>query len=252
MKAGTDIHRLTHGSLFSGIGGFESGADLEQIETMWNCEIEPYQRKILKQNWPNTKQYEDIRKIKRIKYVDIVSGGFPCQDISIAGKGKGIHGVRSGLWSEMHRVCRIIKPKYIIIENSPMLLIRGLEKVLCDLSEIGYNAEWRCLSNKDFGFPHKRERLYIIAYSYKIGLQGNLPQHGSFTPIFKKWSSDQINGFACAKRFFKIPESTVIRNDDGFQNWAHRVGAIGNSVNPIVASYLFKCIKLHFSMNEKT
>ena len=156
---------LSHGSLFSGIGGFELGAKMSGIETLWNCEINPFSRAVLKKNFPNVKQYSDIITIENIEYVDIISGGFPCQDISIAKKNaEGIKGKRSGLWSEMFRIIRQIRPKYIIIENSPMLLIRGFEQVLCDLSEIGYNAEWQCLSARTFGLNHKRERFYCIAY----------------------------------------------------------------------------------------
>lgn len=128
---------MTHGSLFSGVGGFETGAEWVGIDTLWNCEIEPFQRSILKKHFPNTKQYEDIKELSNPGYVDIISGGFPCQDISIAGKGVGITGSRSGLWSEMHRVIREVRPRYVIIENSPMLLVRGFERVLCDLSKQG-------------------------------------------------------------------------------------------------------------------
>ena len=127
---------LTHGSLFSGIGGFELGAQMNGIPTLWNCELELFQRNLLKQNFPETKQYEDIRELRNPGYVDIISGGFPCQDISIAGKGTGIVGERSGLWSEMFRIVREVRPRYVLIENSPMLLVRGFERVLCDLSLI--------------------------------------------------------------------------------------------------------------------
>lgn len=161
---------MTHGSLFSGIGGFELGAQMNNIPTLWNCEIEGFQRTILKQVFPDTKQYEDIKELSKPEYVDIISGGFPCQDISIAGKGEGITGSRSGLWNEMFRIIREVRPRYVLIENSPMLLIRGFERVLCNLSEVGYDAEWKCIQNKVFGFPHNRERLYCIAYdSYQIG-----------------------------------------------------------------------------------
>lgn len=129
---------MTHGSLFSGIGGFELGAEWAGIPTLWNCEIEDYQREVLKKNFPNVKQYRDITKTSGLGHVDIISGGFPCQDISVAGKGEGITGKRSGLWTEMHRVIREVRPAYVIIENSPALLYRGFERVLCDLSESGY------------------------------------------------------------------------------------------------------------------
>ena len=128
---------LTHGSLFSGIGGFEIGAERAGIKTLWNCEYENYQRNILKKIDKDAEQYTDVRTAEINRYVDIISGGFPCQDISVAGKMEGIKGERSGLWSEMWRIIRDIRPKYVIIENSPALLIRGFEQVLCDLSKIG-------------------------------------------------------------------------------------------------------------------
>ena len=114
---------MTHGSLFSGIGGFELGAQMNNIPTLWNCEIETFQRSILKQVFPNTKQYEDIKKLSNPAYVDIISGGFPCQDISIAGKGAGITGSRSGLWNEMYRIVREVRPKYVLIENLSLIHI---------------------------------------------------------------------------------------------------------------------------------
>ena len=115
---------LTHGSLFSGIGGFELGAERVGITTVWNCELMPYNRQILKQHFPNTKQYSAITQMDIPEKVNIISGGFPCQDISIAkvtgkdGIAKGIKGERSGLWAEMFRIIRGVRPEYIIIENS--------------------------------------------------------------------------------------------------------------------------------------
>ena len=156
---------LTHGSLFSGIGGFELGAEQAGIPTIWNCEIEPFQRAVLKQRFKNTIQYEDIRELTNPTKVNIISGGFPCQDISSAGGGAGIDGEKSGLWAEMYRICGEVRPEYIIIENSPNLTIRGFERVLCNLSQIGYDAEWQCLRGTDFGMPHFRNRIYCIAYN---------------------------------------------------------------------------------------
>lgn len=238
---------MTHGSLFSGIGGFEEGAKLAGIKTIWNCEYEQFQRKILKKHYGESKQYEDIRTAIIRERVDIISGGFPCQDISSAGKMEGIRGVRSGLWNQMHRICGEIRPKYIIIENSPNLTIRGLERVLCDLSQIGYDAEWQCISNHAFGYPHERERLYVIAYTHEIGLQGNIRPNGSFNSIFKKWSSNPDDGHFMSERIYQIRQSEVVRNGHGFQSWSHRVGSIGNAVNPTIAYYLFECIKAHHS-----
>ena len=158
--------KLTHGSLFSGIEGFGLGAAFAGIKTLWSCEYEEYQASIIKKKFGEDHGINrDIRTYSNPTFVDIISGGFPCQDISVAGKGVGIVGERSGLWAEMYRVIREVRPRYIIIENSPMLLIRGFERVLCNLSEIGYDAEWQCLSGTDFGIQQGRERLYCIAYS---------------------------------------------------------------------------------------
>ncbi len=240
---------LTHGSVFSGIGGFDLGAKCADIPTIWNCEIEEYQRSILKKHFPETKQYDDIRTMQNTEYVDIISGGFPCQDISIAGKMEGIKGKHSGLWSEMFRVVRTIRPKYVIIENSPALLIRGFERVLCDLSEIGYYAEWQCISNIAFGYPHKRERLYVIAYTNEKRPQSDICTNTGFESIFRKWTPNQDDGYTLSKRIHEIGESNVIRNGNGVRSWVHRVGAIGNAVNPTIAHYLFECIKRHSKLN---
>lgn len=235
---------MTHGSLFSGIGGFELGAQMIDIPTLWNCEIEPYQRNVLKQKFPQTKQYEDIRELKHPQYVDIISGGFPCQDISIAGKGNGIKGERSGLWSEMFRIVREVRPKYVLIENSPMLLIRGFEQVLCDLSKAGYNAEWECIPNSFFGFPHKRERLYCVAYdTNKVGREKIHDEGSIFNP--ESWSFE-IQGGEFGRMsggsFWSEDYTEFLRMDDGVPYNVHRLEAIGNAVNPIVAKYLFGCI----------
>ncbi len=132
---------MTHGSLFSGIGGFEQAAQWVGIHTLWSCEIASYPRRILEKVFPKTTKHEDIKQLSNPGYVDVISGGFPCQDISLAGGGVGIYGSRSGLWCEMYRIIREVRPRYVIIENSTALLFRGFERVLCDLSEIGYDAE---------------------------------------------------------------------------------------------------------------
>lgn len=237
---------MTHGSLFSGIGGFELGAQYAGIKTLWNCEIESYQRSILKKHFSKSRQYEDIKNMHKPAYVDIISGGFPCQDISLSGKGKGIKGERSGLWKEICRVIWEIRPEYIIIENSPALTIRGLEIVLCDLAEGGYDAEWKCISNSEFGFDHKRERIYIIAYPNKIfGQEGRIQGRGEIESIFIEVPKEH-GGHSIAKRIYEMPDCKHIGVNDGVSNWGNRIGSIGNAVNPIVACYLFNCI-IHFN-----
>ena len=191
---------MKHGSLFSGIEGFAKGAELAGIETVWSCELEAYNRKIISKHHPYQKQYADIRDMRNPGYVDIISGGFPCQDISVAGKMEGITGTRSGLWSENFRIIREVMPRYAIIENSPALLIRGFERILLDLSSIGYNAEWQVISNIAFGYPHKRERLYVIAYPYEVRLQGDIQGDNSLDTVFRKWTPNQNDGYSLSKR----------------------------------------------------
>jgi DNA (cytosine-5)-methyltransferase 1 len=157
--------------LFSGIGGFSLGLERSgNFETVAFCEIEPYPRAVLKKHWPNVKVYEDVKELSRERLeadglgVDAICGGFPCQDISTAGRGAGLAGERSGLWFEFHRLIKEIKPQVAIIENVSALRSRGLDKVLRSLSEIGYDAEWHCIPASAVGAPHRRDRIWILAY----------------------------------------------------------------------------------------
>jgi site-specific DNA-cytosine methylase len=121
----------------------------------------------LKKNFPNTPNLGDITKVdwNGVERPELICGGFPCQDISVAGKGKGIkEGTRSGLWFEFAKAIGVLRPRYALIENVPMLANRGLNIVLADLAKMGYDAEWGCLSAAEVGANHKRERLFVFAY----------------------------------------------------------------------------------------
>jgi DNA-cytosine methyltransferase len=157
--------------LFHGIGGFALGAYWAgmKFENHFCSDIEPYAQKLYKLRFPESIQLGDITKIntedlKQHGNKWIITGGFPCQDISIAGKGAGITGARSGLWFEYWRLIRGLRPKFAIMENVGALTFRGLDAVLGSLAEIGYNAEWQDIRASDMGAPHKRERIWIIAY----------------------------------------------------------------------------------------
>lgn len=240
--------KLTHGSLFSGIEGFGLGAALAGIKTEWSCEFEDYQSLVIRKNFGEEHEINrDIRTYQSPPFVDIVSGGFPCQDISIAGKGVGIIGERSGLWTEMYRIIREIRPRYVIIENSPMLLVRGFEHVLCNLPEIGYDAEWQCLSGTDFGIQQGRERLYCIAYSNEVNGKRSMQESvfrkpylpGQYTRVYPGWRTRQ-----------SIPSPKFVGKYNELPNWVERVQCLGNAVQPIIAHYLFECIKI-FDRNIK-
>jgi len=172
--------------LFSGIGGFSLGLERTGgFETVAFCEIEPFPRKLLKKHWPEVPQYEDVTKLtgdilKRDGIsVDVITGGFPCQDISCAGKQAGIkEGTRSGLWSEIVRLVGELSPRYVIVENVAALLSGPSEqrggwfgRILGDLAECGYDAEWENIPAAAVGAPHRRERVWIVAYRGHAGLQ---------------------------------------------------------------------------------
>jgi DNA (cytosine-5)-methyltransferase 1 len=162
---------LNVGSLFSGIGGIELGLERAgDFNTLWFIENDKHAQTILKKHWPTAIIYDDITTIdfKSIPRIDILTGGFPCQDISNAGKRAGITGSRSSLWKHYLRAIRILRPKYIIAENVAALINRGLDTVLADLASVGYDAEWHCISASSVGAPHRRDRVFIIGIRTSI------------------------------------------------------------------------------------
>lgn len=159
--------------LFSGIGGFELGLERAGFNIVGMCEIDPYCRAVLRKHWPGVPIFEDVRTLTGadVPGVDVICGGFPCQDISVAGKGAGIEGERSGLWREFARLIGEIRPLLVVVENVSALLGRGLARVLGDLSSLGYDAEWHCIPASAVGAPHQRDRIWIVAYPIGNGLQ---------------------------------------------------------------------------------
>lgn len=154
------------GSLFSGIGGFELAGAWCGHHTIWQSEIDPYCIALLAERFPGVPNLGDITRIdwRTVETPDIVVGGFPCQDISTAGKGAGLAGARSGLWYEYVRAIRDLGPRYIIVENVSALLFRGIDVVLGTLADLGYDAEWQMYGAADLGAPHRRHRLWLLAY----------------------------------------------------------------------------------------
>ncbi|MDA0843846.1 MAG: DNA (cytosine-5-)-methyltransferase [Bacteroidetes bacterium] len=160
--------------LFSGIGGFSLGLEKAGWQTVAFCEIDKHCQAILKKHWPEVVIFDDITKLSKSNLssdIDVICGGFPCQDISVAGHQKGITGDRSNLWKEYKRLINEFKPKYAIIENVANLRNKGLVTVLQDLAEIGYDAEWHCIPASAVGAPHRRDRIWIIAYSRSYGCE---------------------------------------------------------------------------------
>ena len=176
------LHPLRTLHLFAGAGGGILGDLLLGHRPICAVEIEPYCQQVLSARQkdgflPWFPIYNDVQTFDGKPWrglVDVVSGGFPCQDISAAGKGAGITGERSGMWKHMARIIGEVRPRYVLVENSPVLTSRGLDVVLADLAALGYDAEWGVLGAVDAGAPHRRERIWIVAHSSGARLE----EHG--------------------------------------------------------------------------
>jgi len=160
---------LTVGSLFSGVGGFDLGFERAGMAVRWQCEKDTAARSVLRRHWPDVTVYEDVRDVGiGAEAVDVVCGGFPCQDVSIAGRRAGLAGERSGLWFEFHRILGELAPQWVVIENVPGLLFsnggRDFATILRGLVELGYGVCWRVLDSQHFGVPQRRRRVFIVGH----------------------------------------------------------------------------------------
>jgi DNA (cytosine-5)-methyltransferase 1 len=158
-------------SLFAGIGGFDLGLERTGgFKTVAFCEQDEKAQQVLAKHWHGVPIYDDVRTLTGERLaadgiaVDAIVGGFPCQDISTAGRGAGIEGKRSGLWADYARLIGEIRPLYVIVENVSALLGRGMDRVLGDLATLGYDAWWDCIPASAIGAPHRRDRIWIVAY----------------------------------------------------------------------------------------
>lgn len=160
------------GSLFTGIGGCDLGFERAGMRVLWQSEIDPFATTVLRKHWPDVPNHGDIRGIRAgtVEPVDVLCGGFPCQDISVAGKGDGIDGERSGLWREYARLVRELRPLWVVAENVPALRTRGYDRVADDLEAAGYTVQAFVVGADDIGAPHRRKRVWIVAYATGRGL----------------------------------------------------------------------------------
>lgn len=243
---------LTFGSCFAGIGGLDIGLERVGMECKWQIEWEDYCQKVLATHWPDVKRYSDIREVdaNELERVDVIAGGFPCQDISVAGKGEGIQeGNRSGLWTEMSRLILVLRPRYVIVENVAMLLSRGIGRVLGDLATLGYDAEWEMLPAAAFGLPHERQRVFILAYPSDLGW--DFLQNPTSTLSYRnRVQNQEQSGYrwkreACGHSVERVGwsvEPDIPGSDDGVPFRMERLKALGNAVVPQVAEFLGECI----------
>ena len=186
-------------ALFAGAGGGLLGSLLHGWRTVAAVEIEDYPRRILLQRQadgilPRFPVWDDIATFDGYPWrdrVQICTGGFPCQDISTNGKGAGISGVRSRLWGEMARIISEVRPRFVLVENSPMLTLRGLDVVLGDLAAMGFNARWGVIGARHTGAPHKRDRIWILAHTNGCGSEEDSSQSQLRSNCVEQSSKDQ-------------------------------------------------------------
>jgi DNA (cytosine-5)-methyltransferase 1 len=240
----SEPRELRVGSLFSGIGGFDLGFARAGMRTVWVVEQDPYCQFVLAERFPAATRYSDVRAVysSYVEQVDVLCGGFPCQDISIAGnatRGQGINAGKSSIWSEFRRLIGEFRPLYVVIENSALLSIRGLDRVLSDLATFGYDAEWQCLSAESVGAPHIRERLYIVAYPHRDGPQGSEAGHEAVLSS-EGWS--RWRGGAVRSDWWSA-NTEPSRVDDGLSrrldtDFIPRTKALGNALIPQIAEFI--------------
>lgn len=248
---------LTFGSLFAGIGGMDLGLERSGMTCAWQVEIDPFARRVLEKHWPHVKRHDDVRTFPpgdhRDWRVDLIAGGFPCQDISAAGKQAGISGDRSGLWAEFARIVGLVRPRYVLVENVAALLDRGVERVLGDLADLGFDAEWSTVSACSLGAPHLRKRLFILAYadmqrrercrherdrhdaSLSRGRVGSRHLQEASIPGSSPGGSHWAN------------EPPLDRMADGVPRQLDRLRVLGNAIVPQVAEFIGKLIMENLS-----
>lgn len=233
---------MTCGSLFSGIGGMDLGLERAGFKVIWQSEIDPYASSVLKRHWPDVPNLGDIRAIdwSRVERPNLVCGGFPCQDISTAGKGAGLEGERSGLWAEFVQCLRHLRPDRALVENVPALTFRGLGRVLGDLAEIGFDAEWSTLSACVMGAPHTRERLFIVAYPHSLRPQADTPETCVVQAPERTEQAKQL-GRMGGPTVWDSPRpigAVPLGVGDRRPGWVHRIRICGNAVVPQVAEWI--------------
>jgi DNA (cytosine-5)-methyltransferase 1 len=232
-------------ALFAGAGGGIIGGKLLGWRTVCAVEWEPYPASVLcaRQNdglLPPFPIWDDVQTFDGRPWrgiVDVVSGGFPCQDISAAGKGDGLDGERSGMWKHMARVVGEVRPRFVFVENSPMLTTRGGTRVIGDLTALGYDCRWTVMGAADVGANHQRDRMWIVAYTSEVGLERNqskkqIRQQGQTISGMGRWNGS-IN---------PVSKPIGLRSLNGVAAGVDRLKAIGNGQVPLCAATAWRVL----------
>lgn len=241
---------LTFGSLFAGIGGFDLGLERAGLRCKWQVENDPTCVAVLTKHWPGVKKYGDITKVnfKKVEKVQVICGGFPCQPVSEAGRKQAEQDAR-WLWPEFARAIRAIRPRYALVENVPGLIVRGMGTVLRDLAALGYDAEWQMLPAAAFGAPHRRNRIFIVAYPASVGRDqgqvfGGINTQSVNQTSSRWWSGRYTNGRN--GRVFSVPEFEFLQVDNGLPRRVdRRYSLFGNAIVPQVAEFVGQCVVRH-------
>ena len=228
--------------LFSGIGGLTLALE-PWVRPLAYCEKDKYCQSVLlsrqtSNQLPNAPIWDDILTLSGSQFegsgiVDIIYGGFPCQDISIAGNGEGLEGERSGLFFELYRLVKEISPSFVFLENVPAIRTRGMEVVIKKLTDIGYDCRWTCVSAAEVGAKHIRKRWFLLAHSRRQGLERLECNQKTWTS--QPMSSDKDAYSNWEEAFYKFP-----RMDNELPRPMDRVKALGNAVVPAQAREAFK------------
>jgi len=242
-------------SFFAGIGGIDLGLERAGHKCVGQCEINPFALRVLAKHWPDVPRFGDIREINpdELPEADLWCGGFPCQDISQAGKREGINGPRSGLFFDWWGLVCKTRPRYVLMENTPGVFSRGLGEILSALASGGYDAEWQVYAASDVGAPHIRERFFLLAYPRRYGgVQGEILHRVPCEDIPRKthrpgtkevWMPGIKRRVGRSGRI--VPECAYARVDDGLSTTLDedRMRCLGNAVVPQVAEYIGRLLQ---------
>jgi DNA (cytosine-5)-methyltransferase 1 len=274
------MNMIRIGSLFAGIGGFELGLEraIPQSKTIWQIEQNLFCQSILKKHWKDAVIFDDVCTVGKhnLPEVDLLCGGFPCQDISVAGKREGINeGKKSSLWWQMHRIISELRPRVVVLENVANVIRLGGLDVIASLAEIGYDCEWQIIRASDFGAPHRRARWFCVAYSDGIRSSKTSDRRSTSTfmqgdEIQQRRSQEQntaYSGCIHSKKQSRHPvtmetdrlfecggsknswlqsynwqrtttESPVCRVDDGIPKRVDRIKSLGNAIVPACSEWI--------------
>ncbi len=224
---------LTIGALFSGIGGIELGLERAGLgPVLWQVENDPFCRRVLAKHWPHVARFEDVTTARGLPNVDLICGGFPCQDVSSAGARRGLGGQRSGLWYYFARIVRDIRPSFVVVENVASGKSRWLPTVRHQLHVLGYRTRALGIAARDVGAPHSRPRIFVIGHAYR-DRKPVISQHGEVARV-PQAASDLRCGW--------IPKPSDLRMADGVPVRMDRLRALGNAVVPQCAEVVGRIV----------